>query len=124
VSESAPSSLEMPVTTASDAAQPGSSITAKSRRGRNGRVPRLKRWDIILVRWLDAVSFEGGQSSSSDFKCPTRHSVGHFIKRTPESITIAMEDDRDLADASDCDSVTTIPLAMVKKVTLYVPKEN
>lgn len=85
-------------------------------------IPRLKKWDVVRIEWIDAVSLEGAQSSDSEFKCPRRHSVGHFIRRSKEAITIAMEDDRDVDDASDCDSVTSLPLVMIKKVTILTPQ--
>ena len=95
--------------------------TTVRRRSKRKGIPKLKKWQVILVSWLDAVSFVGGQDSEANFKCPTRHSVGHFIRRTPEAITIAMEDDRDLDEASDCDSVTSIPIAIIKQVKILTP---
>jgi hypothetical protein len=96
--------------------------TTVRRQSKRKGIPRLKKWDVVRIEWIDAVSLEGAQSSDSEFKCPRRHSVGHFIRRSKEAITIAMEDDRDVDDASDCDSVTSLPLVMIKKVTILTPQ--
>jgi hypothetical protein len=120
--ESALSSPEISadVKSASAAATNGARTTR--RKAKRGRIPRLKRWTAIMVSWLDAVTENGPQNSDSEFQCPTRHSIGHFIKRNGESITIAMEDDRGVDESSDCDTVTSIPLGMVRKVTVLVPR--
>ena len=103
--------------------EPFPPTTVRRHRPRKGvKIPRLKRWMVVRVTWLDAVSFDGAQNSDTEFKCPTRHSVGHFIRRSKEAITIAMEDDRDVDEASDCDSVTAIPILMVKQVQILTPQ--
>lgn len=95
----------------------------KPRNGKRPRIPRMKKWTIVLVEWLDAVKELEMTDSEADFKCVIRRSVGHFLKKNGEIITIAMEDDRDAKDeGSDCDNITSIPLGMVKQVTVLVPK--
>jgi hypothetical protein len=112
--------------TAKDAEQPGSSTTDTRLRGskKRSKIPRLKRWDYVRVSWLDAVKFEGDQHSRTDFQCATRHSIGHFIKRSKHAITIAMEDDRGIDDTSDCDNVTSIPIGMVLKTVILIEKPD
>ena len=103
---------------AADAGLPGRNTPRK----RKVKIPRLRKWEVVMVEWLDAVLHEGGQRSSNVFPCAIRRSIGHFIQRSPEAITIAMEDDsQDAEDASDCDNVTTIPLGMVRSITKYIP---
>lgn len=89
------------------------------------RIPRLKKWTIVRVEWLDAVLHEGPQNSDeTEFALARRISVGHLIKHTKDALTIAMEDDRaDPGDASDCDNASSIPLGMISSVTILVPKE-
>lgn len=72
---------------------------------------------------MDAASFVGAQHSENDFSCPIRHSIGHFIKRSKNEITIAMEDDREVDEASDCDSVTSVPLSMIRGIQVLTAKE-
>ena len=95
--------------------------TTVRRQSRRKGIPRLKKWQVVLITWTDAVSLDGAQDSNTEFKCVTRHSAGHFIRRSKEAITIAMEDDRGVDESSDCDSVTVLPLSMVKKVTILTP---
>jgi hypothetical protein len=95
--------------------------TTVRRQSKRKGIPRLKKWQVVLITWTDAVSLDGAQDSNTEFKCVTRHSAGHFIRRSKEAITIAMEDDRSVDESSDCDSVTVLPLSMVKKVTILTP---
>ena len=104
------------------AVEPGGSTTIK--RVRKARIPRLKKWAFVLVTWADAVSYRDEAHSDDAFPIAVRKSVGHFIKRTPEAISIAMEDDREHdGDVHDCQTVTSIPLGMIRKVTILVPVE-
>jgi hypothetical protein len=121
--ESAASTTVPPETTAPVAVEVGRATTPRLP-GKKPRIPRLKKWTPIIVTWIDAVSLEGPQHSDTSFECVTRHSIGHFLKRSAEIITIAMEDDRSVDEASDCDSVTSIPLGMIRKITVLVPKQD
>lgn len=110
--------------TVPDVESVGSPMLPSKRAKRTG-IPKLRKWSIVLIEWLDAVSFDGGMhSETSRFELPTRKSVGHFIRRSKEGLVLAMEDDRGVSgDASDCDSVTAIPLGLIRKVTVYVPRD-
>jgi hypothetical protein len=126
VNDAAPSLSEtQPTLTASEkVAAEAFPATTVRRPPKKPRIPKLKKWTLVLVTWLDAVSFEDPQhSDDDDFSCPTRNSVGHFIRRTQEAITLAMEDDRGLDSTSDCDSVTSIPVGMIRKVAILVEKQ-
>ena len=52
-------------------------------------IPRLKKWTVISVEWLDAVLHEGPQSSDNHFQGCTRKSVGHFLSRAEPSVAVA-----------------------------------
>ena len=105
-------------------------VTATRRRPSRPRakkvsIPSPKNWPIVRVEWLDAVLHEGPQhSKDSNFSLPVRKSVGHLVQRSKEAITLAMEDDRSVdLDASDCDNATSIPIALITKLTILIPKE-
>jgi hypothetical protein len=107
------------------AVEPGSSTATRRRspRKRKAKIPRLKRWDCVLVEWLDAVTHEEPWHSNNTPPIPIRRSIGHFLRRTPDAIVIAMEDDRLCVDLdSDCQTVTSIVLGMVRAVTVLIPK--
>lgn len=91
---------------------------------RRSKIPRLKKWTFVLVAWVDALTEPGQQNSEDDFPCPLRHSIGHFIKHQHGAFTIAMEDDRTAnLGLSDCQTVTSLPVGMIRSVTVLVPKE-
>jgi hypothetical protein len=95
----------------------------KPARFRRVRIARLKKWTPIIVTWLDAATYHEAAHSEDDFECWIRKSIGYFIKRTPEAITIAMEDDREHGkdNENDCQTVTSIPISMVGAVTVLTP---
>lgn len=98
---------------------------AKPRKTRRPRIPRLKKWAYVVVEWIDAVTYREESHSDDDFDVARRRSIGHFVKRTKEALSVAMEDDRLHKDPDhDCQTVTTIPLGMIKEVTVLVPKEE
>ena len=77
----------------------------------------------MLVEWLDAVTHEEPWNSNNTPPIPIRRSIGHFLRRTPDAIVIAMEDDRLCDDRdSDCQTVTSIVLGMIRAVTVLIPK--
>jgi len=90
---------------------------------RRAKIPKLKKWTPIIVTWADAATEYGPANSDNDFPCPIRRSIGHFIRRDGEKVTIAMEDDRGAnLGESDCQTVTSIPEGMIRSVTILVEK--
>lgn len=82
----------------------------------------MRKWEPCVVTWRDAVTVSSS-SSCDNFEPVTRRSIGFFIRRNAESITIAGEDDRKASlGGSDCDSVTTIPSGMIVAVDALIEK--
>lgn len=77
----------------------------------------MKKWTPVVVTWVDAVTeHEPADSVKDDFPLAVRKSIGFFLRRTSDGITICMEDDREAGTAGDCQTITTIPKGMLKNV--------
>ena len=116
-----PEKAETTIASVPDAGTTGKTTSRKPARK---RIPRLKAWTPVIVTWVDAVTTYDPVHSTDNFAMPIRRSIGHFLKRTRDSISIAMEDDREHKNSdSDCQTVTSIPIALVRKVVVLAPKE-
>lgn len=73
----------------------------------------MRKWDPCIIVWRDAVTVYSPSNSKSDFSLAERRTIGFLIRRTPDSVTIAMEDDRSSHDDDDCQTVTSIPTGMI-----------
>lgn len=77
-------------------------------------------FEPVIVTWIDAstVNSKSSKSIIKTYEPCVRKSIGFLIVEDDERVVIAMEDDReaDMEIAEDCDTVTTIPAAMVQKV--------
>ena len=86
---------------------------------------RLRKWRPCIIVWKDAVTIHEQSNSDDDFPIAERRTIGFFIRKTKEYITVAMEDDRGLkAGATDCQTVTSIPLSLVVKTTSLKSMES
>jgi hypothetical protein len=77
-------------------------------------------WEPVIVTWIDASS-ESSKSSKAIIKTYEpcyRKSIGFLLVEDDERVVIAMEDDREanMDTLEDCDTITTIPAAMVQKI--------
>jgi hypothetical protein len=80
----------------------------------------IKQWDPIEVSWLDAIG-PSGQLTLHDaiaYKPVLRKTLGYCMIITKEYVAIAETDDRGSEEKEVCDSVTSIPMPWIKKITL------
>lgn len=86
---------------------------------------RLKKWTLCIVEWEDAVTHYEPGNSADKFPTAIRRTCGFLIRRDAKAITVAMEDDRSADTGNDdCQTVTSIPAAMVRSVTPAVEGEK
>lgn len=78
----------------------------------------MEPFSPVFVIWLDAQT-DYGAAKSSDYatwKRYIRRTIGWLIHRDQERIVVAMEDDRLSGVDTDCQTITTIPAAMIMDV--------
>jgi hypothetical protein len=86
----------------------------------------LKKWDVIAVLWEDAMTQHGpcnAQNYVKEYEPVLRRSVGYLIAKNDRHIHVTATDDRLSEMSDDADEMTTIPMGMVRQVTLLVPAE-
>jgi hypothetical protein len=76
-----------------------------------------KKWDPVVVRWLDAFTDYEPRSSAeylAQHKPCHRATIGWYVGEDEDHVIIAMEDDRKAnVPGRDCEVVTSIPHGMV-----------
>lgn len=76
----------------------------------------LAKWSPVAITWLDAHSdYESARSGdySERWKKSVRRTIGWLIHQDRERVVVAMDDDRKCGGDDDCQTVTTVPRAMV-----------
>lgn len=85
----------------------------------------IPRWTPVAVTWLDAnTDYEPAQSSdfAERWKKCVRRTIGWLIHSDRERVVIAMDDDREDGSGNDCQTVTTIPRAMIQgEIVVFRP---
>ena len=74
---------------------------------------------IVCVEWEDAAYNSGyyDKKSPEDFVPVRTRTVGHLVKRTKESVIVAMERFYEGDKPTDDRHISTIPRKMIKKIT-------
>lgn len=83
-------------------------------------------WEPVIVVWIDAFTDSGctARKVAATYEPCRRRSIGFLVHEDDDRVVIAMEDDREgmVGDSShDCDTVTTIPRAIVEKIIRLRP---
>lgn len=87
----------------------------------------LKKWSPVVVEWEDAFSTFGSNYSKAYvkfYKPVIRRSIGFLLEKNSRYVHITATDDRAIKDHEDCDDILTVPIAMVRSVTLLVPEQT
>lgn len=79
------------------------------------------KYKIVLVKWLDAVSSDPWTDSNEAAPTPALcYSVGFLHTKDKEKITLILNHD---AQNDNVSCIMTIPLGMVKSVTVLKPSK-
>ena|SRR5271163_2410658 len=87
----------------------------------------MKKWDVVSILWEDAVTRHGahnGKHYVKDYEPVLRRSVGYLLAKNERHIHVSSTDDRLSREYDDSDEVTSIPMSMVRQVTVLVPVET
>ncbi len=87
----------------------------------------IKKWQAVSILWEDAITFHGAFSSRDyvkNYEPVMRITIGFLIGKSERHIHVSSTDDRRSMEHCDSDEITTIPMSMVKSVTVLVPQET
>ena len=79
----------------------------------------IEKWTHVAVTWEDAMVDSGPHNSDEfvrNFRPCVRRSSGYVIGYTDRHIFVATTDDRDSNVSQDCEDVTVIPIAYVRRI--------
>jgi len=86
------------------------------------KIPKLKKWQIVEIEWLDSCSVNGWNKDNgiSYQKSDLEHiSVGYFLKETEYSIAVVQSIKKKVSEENtSINSIIEIPKVAISKIKL------
>lgn len=82
------------------------------------KYPSLKRWDAVIVKWVDSGSQDGWSSEDDlNFNRQDCETLGFFYKEIPnESVTLVLSRDMDNNDVCGVMSIPLVAITYLKRI--------
>jgi len=85
------------------------------------RIPKLKKWQIIEIEWLDSCHLFGWTKDNLDFeqKDLEHNTVGYFLKETEYSISVVQSRKHEVKEkGTSIDALMEIPKVAITKLSV------